>query len=55
MDSAVSKALRRFDKNKPTLKCDNCGFWKNIEETEKSLFKSLGYYSCMNCGKIIKK
>jgi len=55
MDSAVSKALQRFDKNKPTLKCDNCGFWKNIEETEKSLFKSLGYYSCMNCGKIIKK
>jgi len=53
MDSAVNKALQRFDKNKPILKCDNCGFWKNIEKSDKLLFERLGYYSCFSCGKII--
>lgn len=55
MDSAVRKALKRFNKNKPYLKCDNCGLWKNIEKPEELLFKNLGYYSCFNCGKILKK
>ena len=55
MDSSIKKALKRYDKNKPTLKCSNCGMWKNIEINDKNLFKKLGYYICMNCGKIIKE
>lgn len=54
MDSAIGKALERFDKNKPILKCDNCGFWKNIEKTDIILFEKLGSYSCMNCGNKIR-
>ena len=50
MNSAVRKALQRFDDNKPIIKCLNCGFWKNIEKSDTFLFERLGYYSCFNCG-----
>jgi len=53
MDSSTIKALERFDPSKPILKCDNCGFWKNIEKSDLSLFEKLGRYTCMNCGNLV--
>lgn len=53
MDSSIRKALMRFDKTKPILKCSNCGFWKNLEKDDKFLFERLHRYTCLNCGKTI--
>lgn len=41
---------RPFDKNKPYLACNNCGYWFNITQAQIFLFDRLGYNSCLKCG-----
>jgi uncharacterized Zn finger protein len=54
MPTMVKRALKNFDKNRPILKCNKCGLWRNITKTDETLFKTLKYYSCINCGTVIK-